>query len=111
MKLVLNSQDPEKDIEAIARSRINRAEGSRQMSFWGGGMVLMGAGLFAVRYSQLAGWGLSIVGFLILLWYLNDIEKRQKVYKFQLLDEWEKNKTIETKVTITDQNKAVREGD
>lgn len=82
-----------KDIEAVAKSRVSRAEGNKT-NVW---VVICGfaiiAGAFVVRYSMGFGWVLSIVGLLAFVYYWSTLSKKQNTYKIQLLQEWEKEKT------------------
>ena len=90
MKLILNSDNPEKDIEAIAKSRIIRAEGNKQTYWIIGIIVLVGLGFYFRASSALIGWGLCIAGLVSFIYYMNSLTKKQNNYKIQLLNEWQK---------------------
>ena len=80
-----------KDIEAVAKSRINRAEGNKSTFYIGLAMVLILAGIFiAMTYleSQWIGWLVSVAGVGFLLVYMYRLGKRQSAYKIWLLQEW-----------------------
>jgi len=77
-----------KDIEAIAKSRGNRAEGNK-MNYWiFGAMIVILAGAFLLSMNTALGFGLCAVGVVGFLYYMSGLSKRQKAYKNRLLQEW-----------------------
>lgn len=80
-----------KDIEAVAKSRISRAEGNK-MTYWMVGCVAtIVIGAFAVQRGFVGvGWILSIIGLIAFVVYMNTLSKKQNIYKRELLSEWEK---------------------
>lgn len=80
-----------KDIEAVAKDRVRRAE-SKKLNYYIYGMV--GAfiiGIFCLRietYGTWIGWGVIIVGVLVLLRYLHTVSKKQQVAASHLKREW-----------------------
>ena len=88
MKLILESQNPEKDISAIANSRIARAEGNRQTYWIVGIIIAVGLGFYIRTTSVALGWGLCIAGLLAFVYYIQSLSKKQKDYRIQLLNEW-----------------------
>ncbi len=87
-----------KDVEAIAKSRIIRAEGNK-MTYWMLCCVaVMFGGVFVIIRGYIgAGWLLSIAGLIAFVVYMNNLSKKQNVYKIELLEEWEKEQAQEKK--------------
>lgn len=85
----------QKDVEAVAKSRVWRAE-SRKTNYWIVGSVIavfVGYLLATVVGKDTAsiGWlGLivSAGGLVALIWYMNKVSKKQNAYKVKLLKEW-----------------------
>ncbi len=90
MKLVLESQEPEKDIEAIAKSRVMRAEGNKQTFWIIGSVVLVLGGMLVRTTHELYGWVMCGVGLLAFIYYMQTLSKKQKNYKNEMLDDWQK---------------------
>ncbi len=81
----------QKDVEAVAKSRINREEGSKPTVFVVLAMVFVIAGIFVAQQiadSQWIGWGISAVGAVIFILYWRSLSKKQNYYKSVLLSEW-----------------------
>jgi F0F1-type ATP synthase assembly protein I len=97
LKLILESSNPEKDIEAIAKSRVVRAEGSKQTYWIIGIIVVIGIGFFYRATNNLIGWGLCIAGLLAFVYYMQSLSKKQKDYKNQLLNQWREEQKQEQK--------------
>jgi FtsH-binding integral membrane protein len=87
-----------KDIEAIARSRVNRNEGNRQTYFMAGAMLAIIIGAFIAKVGSEVtvtsgiGWILCIGGVITFFWYMNTISKKQRILKALLLKEWQEEK-------------------
>ncbi len=92
MKLILESDNPRKDIEAIAKSRVNRREGNKITYWMMGSLVAIVVGVFVVKTLYI-GWAFLIGGAGVFLWYMNTLSKRQNDYKNYLLKEWEQEQT------------------
>lgn len=86
-----------KDIEAVAKSRISRAEGNKTTYWMVGSVATIMVGALVVRYSVGAGWILSVAGLIAFVVYMNILSKKQNVYKRELLEEWEKEQGQEKK--------------
>ncbi len=95
-----------KDIEAIARSRVSRAEGSRQTYWLLSVMVAIGISLFVVRFNPILGWVCGGGGVLGFIYYMNGLSKRQNAYKEELLKEW---RVEQAQVTYKDIEKEKQE--
>lgn len=87
----------DKDIEAVAKSRISRAEGDKITYWMVGSVVTIMIGAFVIRYSVGMGWILSIAGLIAFIVYMNTLSKKQNIYKRELLDEWYKEQDEEKK--------------
>lgn len=77
-----------KDIEAVAKARISRAEGNKSTYWTVGAMLCLVAGIFLQSYNGLVGWILVIVGFVAFIYYMNSLSGRQNKYKTRLVKEW-----------------------
>lgn len=94
MKLIVDSNEPERDLEAIAKSRVNRLE-RKNMNRW------LVASLLVVAVGVLGGFvnkqlgsfgGIVIVGgFLVFFYYMQFVlAKKQKQATLELITEWRK---------------------
>lgn len=87
-----------KDIEAVAKSRISRAEGNKMTYWMVGCVVAIVFGAFVIQRGFVGiGWILSIAGLIAFLVYWTTLSKKQNVYKRELLEEWEKKQEQEKK--------------
>ena len=81
-----------RDVEAIAKSRVNRAEGNRGTYWIIGAMIGVVAGFFVglsdMSNANVIGLVLCIAGFVAFLWYMYGLNKKQNVAKAKLLKEW-----------------------
>ncbi len=77
-----------KDVEAIAKARVTRAEGNKFNYWMIGGFVGIIIGTFLMRYSNVIGWIVVIIGFVGFLWYLYQVSKKQDSAKRKLVAEW-----------------------
>ena len=77
-----------RDIEAVAKSRIARAEGNKSTVWTVGAMVAIVAGLFVMNYSTIGGWVMLLGGFIAFIYYMQALSKRQNTYKSKLVKEW-----------------------
>lgn len=77
-----------KDIEAVAKSRVSRAEGNKSTYWTVGSTLCLVAGIFIQGYNQIAGWTLVIVGFIAFVYYMNVLSKKQNRYKAKLVRDW-----------------------
>ncbi len=87
----------DKDIEAVAKSRISRAEGNKITYWMVGSVAAIVIGAFVVKYSVGIGWILSVAGLLAFIVYMNTLSKKQNIYKRELLEEWQKEQTEDKK--------------
>lgn len=85
----------EKDVEAVAKSRVSREENNKTNIWMVAAVVAIVGGVFIVNFSKIAGWAVSVAGFIAFIWYMNKLGSKQKAYTQKLLDEW--NKTDEIK--------------
>jgi Flp pilus assembly protein TadB len=84
----------ESDIKAIAKARVNDAEGRKQLYWLGAVMVMTVAGVYLTQYNKMA-WGLLVGAIFALWWYTNELTKRQvQLYK-KLLSEYNKEQENE----------------
>ena len=84
-----------KDIEALAKARVNRAEGNK-MNYWiVGTLVLILGGAFLLSFNTGLGFGLCAVGALGFLYYMSGLNKRQKSYQSRLMREWKQEQVVE----------------
>ncbi len=91
-----------KDIEAVAKSRIIRAEGNKIAYGIVGCVAVIMIGALVIGYTSIPnrvgiGWVLSIAGFVAFIVYMNILSKKQSIYKRELLEEWEKEQPQEKK--------------
>lgn len=77
-----------KDIEAVAKARVSRAEGNKGTIWMGGGMVTLIAGIYLQGFNSMIGWVLVIGGFVGVIWYMSTLSKKQNAYKMKLVKEW-----------------------
>lgn len=77
-----------RDVEAVAKSRVNRQEGNKQTYYVGAALIVMIAGVLVARNSQMIGILLALGGFAIFIWYMYSVSKKQNVAKSKLLREW-----------------------
>jgi hypothetical protein len=81
----------QKDVEAVAKSRINRAEGNKPTFYVVLAMIFVIGGIFVAQQiaaSQWIGWAVSAVGAVIFFLYWRSLGKKQNYYKSVLLREW-----------------------
>jgi len=78
-----------KDIEAIAKSRINRAEGNKLTYYMVVLMSAMVGGMYVTGINALVGWLIVVTGVACFFWYISKVSKRQNIKKAELLKEWE----------------------
>lgn len=90
MKLVLESQNPTKDIEAIAKSRVNRAGGNKPLYFLLGTMLSGIALVYMVNPPPIIIWIVGGACIAYYIWGMRSIDKKVNIAKHQLLREWEK---------------------
>lgn len=78
-----------KDIEAVARDRVNRVE-KRKTTYWIVGVIvaIMVGYLLAVQYSTIAGIAVCGIGIISFFYYSNTITKKQNTAKKRLLKQW-----------------------
>ncbi len=88
-KLIVQSDNPEKDIEAIAKATVNRHEGNKITYWMVGSLVAVVVGVFVSRTSYI-GWACLIGGAGVFLWYMNSLTKKQNKYRDYLTEEWRK---------------------
>lgn len=78
-----------KDIEAIAKSRTNRAEGNKLTYY----TIALGAGIlggaYLVRINTVIGFIVAFLGVAVFYWYVNQLNKRIAITKHLLMKEWE----------------------
>ncbi len=79
-----------KDVEAVAKSRINRAEGNKPSYYTVVLMLAMVSGMYMTGINALVGWLIVVAGVACFFWYISRVSKRQNIAKIQLLREWEK---------------------
>lgn len=87
MQLTFESADPEKDIEAIARSRVNRSEGNKQTLYFLGMIAGIVAGFMLRNTSIWLSGGISLLAIFGFYYYNNGLTKRQRAYTKQMLIE------------------------
>ncbi len=80
------------DIESVAKARVGRTEGNRTMYWLIGSAIAIVGGAYLTRMPNMniAGWVISILGVIALLYYTRSLSMKQNVEKFKLLKEWEK---------------------
>jgi membrane protein implicated in regulation of membrane protease activity len=79
----------QKDIEAIAVSRINQIENKRSMQWFGAAaLVILASAVLLTKTSQAIGFGVLIVGFAIFLYRMYQMNGKQKIAKEQLVKQW-----------------------
>ncbi len=80
-----------KDVEAIAKSRVNRVENQRTTQWMIGVMVLIVAGIGVVQWTKndLIGWLLCVVGVDGFVYYQNGLGKKSSSLKSKLMREWQ----------------------
>src|SRR4030042_3459951 len=87
-------QFDDKDIEAVAEDRINRAENKVTMYWIVGIVAAIIAGAFVMQtqmqYKVAIGWTLSIAGVAMFFYYMKRLSNKQNKYKAELLDAWYK---------------------
>jgi Ca2+/Na+ antiporter len=79
-----------KDVEAVAKSRVMRAEGNKPM-YWLLGIVasILASVMFIQKMSVPVSWAVVLLAFVVYLWYMNAVGKRQKEAANKLLREWQ----------------------
>lgn len=84
----------QKDVEAIARSRIQRAEGKRGWTWIIGAVVAVLLGYVVLQSditnANMIGLVICALGFVVFVWYLYNLTKKQNAYKEKLVGEWRK---------------------
>ena len=83
-------QFDDKDIEAVAASRVNRTESKKTMQWLIGVVVVILAGAVLMTETKYKGLGFGVlaVGFAIYLYWQNQISTKQKRAKSALLQAW-----------------------
>ena len=87
----------QKDIEAVAKARVSRAEGNKSTYWTVGAMLCLVAGIFLQSYNGLVGWILVIAGFIAFVYYMNRLSTRQNKYKAKLVRDWVEEQKQEQK--------------
>jgi hypothetical protein len=83
----------EKDIEAIAKSRVSRQDNNKSNYWMVGSVMAIVGGVFIVNFARLLGWGVAIAGFATFILYMNNLSKKQNLAVQQLLGEWRAEQT------------------
>lgn len=78
-----------KDIEAVAKSRVARAEGNKSTYWFGFAVVLMLIGGLLSRYKTAIGLIIMVLGIILVIYYMQTVSKKQNAYKATLLKAWE----------------------
>lgn len=80
-----------KDIEAVAKARVSRAE-SKKMNYYIYGIVAAFViGIICLRienYGIYIGYGVIIFGVIAFLRFMQSVSRKQRVAAFQLKKEW-----------------------
>ena len=79
-----------KDIEAIAKSRVSRIESKTAMYWMVGVGAAIVAGILLVRINTLLGWGLCVAGVIAFVYYQNTQSKKANILKAQLMQEYKR---------------------
>ncbi len=92
MKLTIESDSPSRDLEALAKARVNRKESKVLNTL----AIVVGVGaiigVIACRYNGVLGWGLAIIGMLPMIYYgVYLLPKKQKAYANELWSEYQKD--------------------
>lgn len=78
-----------KDIEAVAKSRVARAEGNKFSYYVMVALLASIVAVFAREYlPQYVGLVIMVVGIIPLLLYWNSVSKKQTKAKIKLIREW-----------------------
>lgn len=80
-----------KDIDAIAQSRINRAEGNRQY-IMAGALLAIIVGAFIAQSLYALGLAICLGGLLTFFFYMRSLGKKRNILKQKLLIEYEAEK-------------------
>jgi len=78
-----------RDVEAVAKARLARAEGKQQAYWMGGCLIVALAGVMVPGIPKPMAWVLMLGAMIILLWQMNKFSNRQKAAAAQLIREWE----------------------
>lgn len=77
------------DVEMLAKGRVSKAEAKRTNQWIIGAGILLVISLFVVRLSPYAGYAIMAFAVLGVLYYMNQLSKKQNAYKSQLVQQWE----------------------
>jgi hypothetical protein len=80
----------QRDVEAVGRSRVSRAENKKTNTWMILSLLAIVAGVFVMNYSVPVSWGLCGAGVVVFFVYMNRLSRKQKSYTARLLDEWSK---------------------
>ncbi len=78
-----------KDIEAVAKSRIMRAEGNKGMYWMIASLVAIVVGAVVTQTSVPLSWALIIGGAGVFYWRTTQVSKKQKDAAVKLVREWQ----------------------
>jgi len=103
MKLILESSEPMKDIEALAKSRVNRKESKRTNYYILGVLAAFIIGVFCFRVQQYGlwlGYGVMVAAVIVFVVYMQGISKKQRIAISKLKREWRDTQELVTKETV-----------
>ncbi len=82
-----------RDVEAVAKARVARAEGKSQ-AYWmfGFATVALAGGILIPNIPEIARWVVLIVGCGGILWFSNRFSNKQKAAAAKLVREWEQER-------------------
>jgi hypothetical protein len=79
-----------KDVETIAKGRVNRAESKNTNTYLMVALVIIAVGVFVLRVSVAGGFACMIAGVAVFMYYNNKISKKQAIEKQRCVAEWQK---------------------
>ena len=81
----------DKDIEAVAKDRVNRIEKQKTTYWLVGALLALVAGYFvAIQFNLIIGFAICGAGVVGFFYYSNTLTKKQNIAKKRLLSEWKK---------------------
>lgn len=87
----------QKDIEAVAASRVSRQEAKKTNQWMIAAMVGVLAGAIVMtQFNKIAGLVVIALGFCIFLYYQSQMSGKQKQAKARLVQEWYNEQQVKT---------------
>jgi len=89
-----------KDIEAVANSRVRRADGNKSTYWVIGSVIAMTVGMFVIKSSVAPGLVLFGVGAVAFIGQWRESSKKQNAAKKRLLAEWQQEQKLGVDKTL-----------